>query len=75
MNDRIKELAKKAGFPEWTDKTIGFELETFAKLIIEECLDIMMKEINNTSLLVSYPPKNGGIWDAHNAIKKHFGVE
>ena len=30
MNDRIKELAKKAGFPEWTDKTIGFELEQFA---------------------------------------------
>jgi hypothetical protein len=38
MNERIKELAEKAGFPEWTDKTIGFELEKFAELIVDECL-------------------------------------
>jgi uncharacterized protein YutE (UPF0331/DUF86 family) len=47
MNDRIKELAKKAGFPEWTDKTIGFELETFAKLIIEECTDICYEQADD----------------------------
>jgi hypothetical protein len=34
MNERIKELVLEAGFPEWSEKTIGFELEKFAKLII-----------------------------------------
>ena len=36
MNERIKELAEQAGFPEWSEKTIGFELEKFAELIVTE---------------------------------------
>jgi hypothetical protein len=64
MNERIKELAEKAGFPEWTDKTIGFELEKFAELIINECSGIVLKNTNtHTYHRVSYE------------IKQHFGVE
>lgn len=37
MNEIIKELAIKAGFPEWSNHAIEFELEQFAELIIEEC--------------------------------------
>ena len=36
MDERIKALAKQAGFPEWSEKTIGFELEKFAELIVTE---------------------------------------
>lgn len=36
MDERIKALAKQAGFPEWSEKTIGFELEKFAELIVAE---------------------------------------
>ena len=73
MNDRIEKFIDDAKLTAVCEM-FEDELVQFAKLIIEECLDIMMKEINNTSLLVSYPPKNGGIWDAQNEIKKHFGV-
>ena len=40
MNERIKELAIKAGFPEWSNHAIEFELEQFAELIVNECLNI-----------------------------------
>jgi len=39
-NEILKKLAEQAGFPEWSQKTIGFELEKFAELIIHECADI-----------------------------------
>ena len=31
MNDRIKELTVKAGFPEWSNHAIEFELDQFAR--------------------------------------------
>ena len=37
MNEQIKELSIKAGFPEWSNHAIEFELEQFAELIILEC--------------------------------------
>lgn len=40
MNERIKELSIQAGFPEWSNHAIEFELEQFAELIIMECLTI-----------------------------------
>ena len=40
MNERVKELAIKAGFPEWSNHAIEFELEQFAELIVNECLNI-----------------------------------
>ena len=40
MNERIKELSIQAGFPEWSNHAIEFELEQFAELIIMKCLTI-----------------------------------
>ena len=40
MNERIKELSIKAGFPEWSNHAIEFELEQFAELIVRECATI-----------------------------------
>ena len=37
MKERIKELSIKAGFPEWSNHAIEFELEQFAELIVQEC--------------------------------------
>jgi len=39
MNERIKQLANEAGFPEWSNHAIEFELEQFAELIVKECVD------------------------------------
>jgi len=48
MNDRIKELSIKAGFPEWSNHAIEFELEKFAELIVWDCMliceDVMKKD-------------------------------
>ena len=46
MNERIKELSIKAGFPEWSNHAIEFELEKFAELIVKECLNIIQYEAN-----------------------------
>jgi hypothetical protein len=52
----------EAGFPEWSNKTIGFELEKFARLIVEECCDIIYEN--------EYSTPNRCAWK----IEKHFGV-
>ena len=59
MNKRIKELAEQAGFPEWTQKTIGFELEKFAELIVRECAEIA---------------KTAEPYRSDDLILRHFGV-
>ena len=59
MNERIKELAEQAGFPEWTQKTIGFELEKFAELIVRECAEIA---------------KTAEPYRSDDLILRHFGV-
>ena len=41
MNERIKQLAIKAGFPEWSNHAIEFELEQFAELIVRDCMDVV----------------------------------
>lgn len=58
MNEQIKKLAVKAGFPEWSHKTVGFELEQFAQLLIQECVNIAMREDHGPA----------------ECIKKHFEV-
>ena len=60
MNERIKELAEQAGFPEWSEKTIGFELEKFADLIVRECAEIA---------------KTAEPYRSDDLILRHFGVE
>jgi hypothetical protein len=48
MNERIKQLSIEAGFPEWSNHAIEFELEQFAELIVWECMkiceDVMKKD-------------------------------
>jgi hypothetical protein len=48
MNERIKQLSIKAGFPEWSNHAIEFELEQFADSIVWECMkiceDVMKKD-------------------------------
>lgn len=75
---RIEELAEQC--ENWYEVEDGmldldFQYEKFARLIIQECIDVMMTEIKNTSLLMSNPPQSSAIWDARNKIRKHFGVE
>ena len=60
MNERIKELAEQAGFPEWSQKTIGFELEKFAELIVRECAEVAADR---------------DALDIYEEIREHFGVE
>jgi hypothetical protein len=80
MNEKlIKELILKAGFPEWTDKTIGFELETLAELIVKECIE----KIQTYNLIPGHSAKWEDIYDIHcrllqdlgEELKEHFGVE
>ncbi len=84
MDDRIKELALKAGFkkdswglyaPGIEGYSIDDELEKFAELIIKECIEIMKEQSYNTSMLMCNPPKSSAVWDACNAIEKKFGVK
>jgi hypothetical protein len=50
-------------------------IEAYSDAIVQECIEIMMKEINNTDFLLSNPPKSSAIWVARNAIEKKFGVK
>ena len=51
MNERIKELSIKAGFPEWSNHAIEFELEKFAELIVQECAEHALTFNNNLQSL------------------------
>jgi len=45
MNDRIKELTVKAGFPDWSNHAIEFELDQFAGLMTAEFIGLLEYEI------------------------------
>lgn len=60
MNERIKQLSIQAGFPEWSNHAIEFELEQFAELIVWECIKLAVFKGDATT---------------GKAIKEHFGVE
>ena len=65
MNERFKELSIKAGFPEWSNHAIEFELEKFAELIVRECgvaLNPMLRDMVSRG-------------HAYDLIKHYFGVE
>ena len=70
MNERIKQLSIEAGFPEWSNHAIEFELEKFAELIVQECLDVLNPDDDLTSMREEYGRKL-----SMNMIKEHFGVE
>jgi hypothetical protein len=71
MNEKIKQLAIKAGFPEWSHKTVGFELEQFAELIIKECTSV----VAGGSFLHDQAPTAIFAKECSGAIKRHFGVK
>ena len=66
MNERIRELAEQAGYnPVWStkaDKEEHFDLEKFAELIIQECVNVL---------------HDNELWsrDVSHVLKEHFGVE
>jgi hypothetical protein len=64
MNERIKQLAIKAG-DDWehTVKEDREFLEKFAKLVVQECCDIFVE--------LRTRPADLAVKD----VKKHFGVE
>ena len=83
MNKRILELAEEAGAETWSRSPmravtgLAFtdeNLEKFAELIIQECIDLVNKEQRNMSQLLSNPLQNGGIFDSMNSIRYHFGM-
>ena len=45
MNDRLKELTVKAGFPDWSNHAIEFELDQFAGLMTAEFIGLLEYEI------------------------------
>jgi hypothetical protein len=69
MKPKILEIAKKAGFQEgfsWVME--DFSIDKFAKLIIEDALDVMKDE-------VSYNSDWKVAEDVASKVKIHFGIE
>jgi hypothetical protein len=74
MNERIRELAKEAGFKYESIKDIWFleglnptcddEFKKFAELIIDEVYSFLLD-----------PSEDDEPWHSRAAVKKHFGVE
>ena len=70
MNERIRELAHKAGLPTYNPDGIPTKLEKFAQLIVRECMEVIDNTSDNTKLM-RVDPYQKIIW----AIEEHFGVE
>jgi len=88
MNERIWELAKKAGINltpaqfsgVLEDEVDEFSLEDFAELIVRECSKLVKARLNHI-------PDNQDDWDGHNygetaavygildTFQEHFGVD
>ena len=74
MNERIWELAKKAGINltpaqfsgVLEDEVDEFTLEDFAELIVRECMKAADEGMAQVTMRVEWPSYH---------IKKHFGVE
>jgi hypothetical protein len=72
MNERIKELAEQAGYPDYMTYGQDKVLERFAELIVRECAQACINMGND------YEIKSAGQYQAELfafAIKQHFGVE
>jgi len=71
MNDRIKELATKAGLPTYNPGGLPTKLERFAELIVWECVmlcDKVYEHNDNVKIQV-------GATFCREDIKEHFGIE
>ena len=67
MNQRIETLAKAAGYDminKAAMRALGFDVEKFAELIVEEMYAFMCDATDNDKP-----------WPAFKEVKQHFGVE
>jgi hypothetical protein len=70
MNERIRELAEDAGYPDYIG--LGLELqslrvEKFAELLVKECIEVGNRAwLNDNSTFPTFPSEQ---------IKEHFGVK
>ena len=71
MNERIKELARQAGFDAVSMVAFDIEqdLEKFAEMIVRECISIAQDRAN----FPGFPPND--VNDIIDEIREHFGVE
>ena len=69
MNERISELAEQAGLEYNFDPMTWLKYEKFAELIIRECAEACMKEIDIGWAVAPKSP-----WMAKQ-ILEHFGME
>ena len=73
MNERIKELILKAGFPKFDQMYVvsdGEELEKFAELIIQECAKV---GFDTFDVEPDAPPSDLQYY-VRDRINQHFGV-
>ena len=85
MNERIKELAADAGYPDYMTYGQDKVLEKFAELIVRQCADICInKNVSNLDLDVIRESSKFTLQDLatkscgenlSKQIKQHFGVE
>jgi hypothetical protein len=89
MNERIKQLAKQAGFyPEnnwdhtnWHAAGHNPTFEKFAELIVKECMNQVREQylpVLEDELMMKDTHRDGYVQcgvDSYVAIKEHFGVE
>jgi hypothetical protein len=70
MNKRIEEFIKEATVWEGMENGYIFDKEKFAKLIVQECIDILPEKVQIDDLYDGRILVQCGM-----AIKEHFGVE
>ena len=70
MNERIRELAREAGF--YANPDVN-KFQKFAELLIRECIE--QCNVNFVGTVGSYPnAHNRGVKKCIDNIKEHFGV-
>jgi uncharacterized protein (DUF924 family) len=73
--DDIIRMTREAGLDQWDGTSNHFAsiMERFAALVAaaerEACAEIADKELDNTMLLTSYPPKSSAAWNIRAAIQ------
>ena len=70
MNERIETLAKAAGYDminKAAMRALGFDVEKFAELIVQDLIDSMIKRYGDDDELP--------IQEIKLFVKEHFGVE
>lgn len=73
MNERIRELADQARFTDRSDYPSQDEVFTkFANLLIKECLDKLVDEMDSNGMDFSCNTK---WYRVMSSVEKHFGVE